>query len=104
MWDNHLSYRETAAYFDIRKTSALGEWERLYHIGGIEALSPGKRGKFKKMRGTSSIAIKSGNDETRTREQLLEELNYLRMENAYLKKLEALIQASKKSAQSKKHK
>ncbi|ONQ81515.1 transposase, partial [Burkholderia cenocepacia] len=31
--------------------------------------------------------------DTRTREDLLQELNYLRMENAYLKKLRALVQA-----------
>ena len=37
-------------------------------------------------------------------EQLLEEINYLRMENAYLKKLEALVQADKKAAQRKKRK
>lgn len=30
------------------------------------------------------------NDETKSREELLAELNHLRMENAYLKKLEAL--------------
>jgi transposase len=29
-------------------------------------------------------------DEAKSREELLSELNYLRMENAYLKKLEAL--------------
>jgi hypothetical protein len=34
----------------------------------------------------------------------IDELNYLRMENAYLKKLDALVQANKKSAQPKKRK
>ena len=37
-------------------------------------------------------------EDTRTRDELVAELNYLRMENAYLKKLEALIQAQKKAA------
>ncbi len=32
----------------------------------------------------------SKSDDTKSREALLAELNYLRMENAYLKKLEAL--------------
>jgi transposase len=32
----------------------------------------------------------SQSDEAKSREELLAELNYLRMENAYLKKLEAL--------------
>jgi transposase len=43
-------------------------------------------------------------DDTRTRQELLEELNYLRMENAYLKKLEALAQAQRQAAQRKKRK
>ncbi len=41
-------------------------------------------------------------DETRTREELLKELNYLRMEHAYLKKLDALMKADKLAAQHKK--
>ena len=35
----------------------------------------------------------SPSDDTRNREELLAELGYLRMENAYLKKLKALTQA-----------
>ncbi len=34
----------------------------------------------------------ASDDEAKSREELLAELNYLRMENAYLKKLEALTQ------------
>jgi transposase len=39
----------------------------------------------------------SPDDEKRTREELLAELNQLRMENAYLKKLRALVQAKQKA-------
>lgn len=46
----------------------------------------------------------SPDGDTRTRQALLEELNYLRMENAYLKKLEALAQAQQQAAQRKKRK
>jgi transposase len=46
----------------------------------------------------------SPDDEKRTREELLAELNQLRMENAYLKKLRALVQAQQKPTQLKKHK
>jgi transposase len=34
-------------------------------------------------------------EETKTLEELLKEVNYLRMENAYLKKLGALVQEQK---------
>ncbi len=37
-------------------------------------------------------------------EALLEELNYLRLENAYLKKLQALVQAKEKLARERKRK
>lgn len=102
MREHALSYRQTAAYFDIRNIGILGRWERQYDAGGIQSLSHRPRGRPKKMRESTSPPPKPENDETRTREQLLEELNYLRMENAYLKKLRALIQADKQAAQNKK--
>ena len=43
-------------------------------------------------------------DENRPRDELLAELNYLRMENAYLKKLQALVQAQQKATPPKKRK
>jgi len=41
-------------------------------------------------------------DEEKSREDLQVELDYLRMENAYLKKLQALVQARPKPASPKK--
>jgi transposase len=41
-------------------------------------------------------------DDSRTREELLEEVNYLRMENEYLKKLKALVQEQAQEAASRK--
>jgi transposase len=43
-------------------------------------------------------------DEKRNRQELLEELRRLRMENAYLKKLKALAQAAQQPARDKKPK
>jgi transposase len=43
-------------------------------------------------------------EDKRSREDLLAELDYLRMENAYLKKLRALVQAKQNAAQPKKRK
>ena len=94
LWDNQLSYREVAALFNIRSPGCIGNWERCYHNGGIDALIPRVRGRPKKMPDTkpqpSSLPM---NDETRTREDLLAEVSHLRMENAYLKKLRALVQS-----------
>jgi len=94
MWDNGLSYAQTAAVFDIRSQGCLAAWERCYHEGGIEALSPRKRGKPPKMSNTQTPQpLLPGDDQNLTREELLAEINQLRMENAYLKKLDALIQS-----------
>jgi transposase len=93
MWKDGLSYRQTAALFDIRSAGCLSVWEKQYKRGGIEALAPRRRGRPRSMPEppiTGSGTDGPQSDETKSREELLAELAYLRMENAYLKKLEAL--------------
>ncbi|WP_339561080.1 IS3 family transposase [Pseudomonas sp. EA_65y_Pfl1_P113] len=92
MREEELSYRQVAALFDIRKSDIIGEWERRYDEGGLEALSrqPGS-GLHKKMTNPiPSIQLESSDDEARTRDDLLAELNQLRMEIAYFKKARCL--------------
>lgn len=106
MREEELSFRQAAALFDIRKSDIIGEWERRYDEGGLEALSwqPGS-GQHKKMIKTNPpIELQSSDDEIRTRDDLLAELSQLRMEIDYLKKLDALVQAKERSAQQKKRK
>ena len=94
MWDEQLSYGEVTALFDIRSPGVVGHWERCYHSGGIDALRPRTRGRPKKMPDIDTPkAPLPTEDENRTREQLVAEVNHLRMEVAYLKKLRALVQA-----------
>lgn len=91
MWDDRLSYRQTAALFNIRNAGCLAGWETRFHAGGIEALAPHPRGRPRSMpKPPTPEAPVASDDEAKSREELLAELNYLRMENAYLKKLEAL--------------
>lgn len=91
MWNERLSYRQTAALFNIRSAGCLPGWEKRYHAGGIEALGPRPRGRpmSKPPAPAAPVAV---SDEAKSREELLAELKHLRMENAYLKKLEALTQ------------
>jgi len=105
MWDNRLSMIQTAARFDIRHHAAVGIWERAYRDGGVEALAPRPRGKKPKPMATA-VPKPDGpaDDDKRSREELLAEVNQLRMELAYLKKLEALVQARPKQAPKKKRK
>ena len=93
MWHNELSYSRTAAIFNIRSPGHLSKWERCYHSGGISALQPRRRGTPKKMVDSKPAPPQPPvADADRSREDLLAEVNFLRMENAYLKKMKALVQ------------
>lgn len=96
MWDNGLSNRQAAAHFNIRNITSIGHWERRFREGGEAALTPYRR-RTATVKAPTSKPEQQPDDE-RTREDLLKELKYLRMENEVLKKLKALAQAEKTSA------
>lgn len=100
MWRDGLSYGRTAVLFDIREPEQIGRWERQYHAGGQDALASRPRGQPPAMSAPKppKPVVSGPSDDQRTREDLLKELEYLRAENAYLKKLDALIQAKKSAA------
>jgi len=99
MREEGLSRRQTAALFNIRRVNVIGEWEHKYNQGAPEALSEASRGRCKKMPGTRPMQVEEPNhDQNRSQQDLLDELSRLRMENAYLKKPEALIQANDQQA------
>ncbi len=106
MWTEMLSGEQVAAIFGIRSPGCIAQWERQYHSGGIHALAPRRRGRPTAMQPPENKpkADEDRPPEERTREQLLKENEYLRAEVAYLKKLDALVQAKKKAAQRKKRK
>lgn len=91
MWEEGLSYRQTAALFNIRNAGCLTGWEKRYHAGGLEALGPRPRGRPMSKPPAPAVPV-AASDEAKSREELLAELKHLRMENDYLKKLEALTQ------------
>lgn len=97
MWDDDLSYGQVAAVFNIRNAGCLSHWERCYHSGGLDALAPRKRGRPKKMPILPNTESPESlpDPEGRTRDELVAEVNQLRMEVAFLKKLEALVRAQK---------
>lgn len=105
MREEQLSYRQVAALFDIRKFNIVGDWQRRYDEGGENALlsQPRRTGSTKKMPKPPEPARPVLPDESRSRDELIAELNQLRLENDYLKKLDALVQ-KKRAAQQKKRK
>ena len=95
-----LSMRAASTMFDIRNSDALRLWRLAYDQGGIEALMRKPRGRSRPMK-PKPPATPDKSVDTPTIEQLLKENEYLRAEVAYLKKLDALIQAKKLAAQKK---
>lgn len=85
MHNNHISATETAIYFRLQ-TSVVLKWERIYYEEGPQALFEERRGRSRKM------GSKKNKKNVNENEDLLAEVQRLRMENEYLKKLNALVQ------------
>ncbi|MGV8025271.1 MAG: helix-turn-helix domain-containing protein [Anaerolineaceae bacterium] len=83
MHENDLSCVETGIQFGIRGSSTVWQWEQRYLEKGIEGLEDKKKGRKPR-------TPKPKPPKTRE-EELLEENLYLRAENEYLKKLNALV-------------
>lgn len=94
MHKDKLSYRETACQFDISNHYIVANWERIYLEEGAEGLQIERRGR--KSKGRPAKLKKE------VEEDLIAEVQRLRAENAYLKKLNALV--SERVRQEKKHK
>jgi transposase-like protein len=89
-----LSYHEAARQFDVSEHHVVARWERIYIEEGAEGLRIERRGR--KSTGKSQKPKKD------VEEDLIAEVQRLRAENAYLKKLNALV--AERVRQEKKHK
>ena len=83
MMREKLGYRETAQQFDIPDHHSVAKWERIYLAEGSEGFRVERRGRGSKGRPTQFSK--------EVEEDLLAEVQRLRAENAYLKKLQALV-------------
>ena len=99
MHTNSLSVNQTAAIFGVQSPPTIANWERIYYEEGKEALLEERRGR-KHM--STKIPKETKKKNVNENEDLLAEVQRLRMENEYLKKLNALIQEREKSEQKKK--
>ena len=89
MHENRLSLCQTAAKFGIHDDTTVGKWERIYYEEGPQALYRDNRGRKSKMSSDKQRKKKLSKE---TEEDLIAEVQRLRMENEYLKKLQALVQ------------
>lgn len=89
------SSRQTAAHFNIPSFRTVCQWERIYLEEGRDALLYERRGRSNSMNGKPKGKKPKFNPQEN--EDLIAELQRLRMENEYLKKLNALVQEREKS-------
>ena len=89
-----LSHKEVERQFEITSHSCVPNWERIYLTEGPEGLYEERRGRGSKRR--------SPQMPKKVEEDLLAEVQRLRAENAYLKKLQALVQEEERQARRRK--
>jgi len=90
-----LSYKEAAREFQVNGHSRIQEWERIYLEEGPEGFQIERRGRKSTGRPPKKLKPK-------VEEDLIAEVQRLRAEVAYLKKLNALVLEEER--QSKRHK
>jgi transposase len=83
--DENLSNGQAAALFDIRNFNTIAAWERAYGADGMAGLDS-RRTRPRTKRSAQAAPTPSpqphDSDDTRSRDELLQELNSLRAENA----------------------
>jgi transposase len=99
MDDHWVSLNEAAAKFKIPDPSTIFVWRKAFEAGGMDALLPKKKG-----RAAMTKKRKKIKQTDQTNESLIQEVERLRMENAYLKKLNALVQEQEKLPRNSKRK
>lgn len=100
MQQEGLSYCETARQFNINDHKLVASWERIYLEEGPEGLYIERRGRPSSATGKKQRC--SAKLDKKVEEDLIAEVQRLRAENAYLKKLNVLV--SERVRQEKKHK
>lgn len=93
--ETNASYLQTAVHFNLTSPYTVQRWEENFKKAGSDAFVSWKEGQSTMPKNLNSIDGKM--------KTLEAELERLRMENAYLKKLNALVQNKDKSPNKTKH-
>lgn len=91
MKDTGTSSYDAAAIFNISSPSLVRTWRLNFNAGGFDALIPKKKGLPSMKKETKKRKLVEGSTKA-----LEERIKHLEMENAYLKKLNALVQMQEK--------
>ncbi|WP_255561327.1 IS3 family transposase, partial [Polynucleobacter sp. Fuers-14] len=93
MKNNQTSIRPTAAHFNIAAPSSISVWQRLYNEGGIAALQARPKGRVPMPKPFKPFVPTNKPVTQMTQEELIQELEYRRVETDYPKKARSLSPA-----------
>lgn len=99
MNDTGASPYEAAAVYNIPSRDTVNKWKKAVDAGGRDALIPKKKGRPAMKEKPKENELPKQSNET-----LQQEVERLRMENAYLKKLNALVKEKEQSQRNSKPK
>ncbi len=100
MNETNYSIREASAIFHIPDPSMVRRWRKQWETAGDKVFESKRKG-LPAVTSRDKREAASTNNSNQSRESMEKELEYLRMENAYLKKLRALVQEQKSPKKSK---
>lgn len=89
IYNNNLTIRDASLKYGINR-SVISGWERIYIRDGYDGLLIERRGRASLDSG--SLKGKPINLDNKVYKDIIEEIQHLKMENEYLKKLQALVQ------------
>jgi len=98
---NNISYFRAAILFKVANDSIIGRWVKKSIEEGMSALYKNDENGVRQMKSNDKNFLKMDYSKL-SKKELLEEIERLDCENAYLKKLDALLQEKEKSAGKKK--
>lgn len=90
MAQEQISLNQAASRFNIPAPSTIAVWRRLYNENGVTALKPKPKGRPPMSKPSKPFVPTNKPVTQMTQEELMQELEYRRVETDYLKKLEAL--------------
>lgn len=96
MNETGASLRETASTFNIPSPDTVYRWEQLLKTEGLDALEPKKKGRPSMKKEEKKVESQKLIPAEGSIDALQAKIERLEMENAYLKKLNALVQSQEK--------
>ena len=108
MYANHLSFEKTAIHYKLPSSTIVVLWKQIYDEKGRQYLLNNRSISVNHMRVERNKKMNNKQNSpskynAKSKEELIKQIEYLQMENDYLKKLQALVQKRTSQQKKKRH-